>query len=208
MTFQNIYSGTIFIIKTLLLATLALVALVLFAPKAEAATTMTGTLITSYGYPAVRVNDASILTITDRVVAPDALWAHVGQAVEIQGDVQDSTISNVFYLVSLDDGTGLIGQRVLSDNVGGPTTPPVLVTPPMAVDRLEGWLIIRTNQPALDISPALLYGAYSEVQLIGVEDISNTLMGSLTGRHAAVEGRLDGLTLQVDHLWAEGNQLK
>ena len=187
------------IVKAAVLVCLSLVVIFLSAPKAEAAV-LTGNMITSGGIPAVRFDDDAIVKFESGSTA-NHFWGSVGSRVQIDGDVRQSTIFALKSVVVVD------GDQIWEDtnpSQGGG----IVVTP---VDRIQGRLIVRHTNPAVDISPELLYGGYSDVTLdnLGADLRAELLkLASGYGGDIIADGDLDGLVMHVDNLWVNGVQRK
>jgi len=206
MTSTKIFTGT-FLVKALLVLGLAVISLFWFVSQAHAAVeTKSGVLITSYGRPAVNMGGGEILNIAD-VLPAYPISSHTGWHIKLRGDVRDNTVSNIQFIVATEgDGAELYGSYTESEEVGGPVD-----EPREELDRFEGILIVRSMQPAMNIAPQQLYGAYDEIQLVNTEGATlpfHEKLIELAGEKAVAEGRLDGLILYTHNLWVDGRLIK
>ena len=205
MTLLNLKPGLGFLGKTILVLSLALVAIFWTTSHVAAApATYTGGVITSQGTPTVKLDSGAIVAPAGNLSAT-SLWRYVGHRVKVRGEVANGTITDIEYIVSLSDESAIFGAETVvlapEENVGGSVETPTVPE----LTHLEGRLMVRSMRPAIDVSPVQLYAGYSHVMLVGLtDDLLNRFMSKHPDAAVVATGRLDGLTLSVVDLWVGG----
>ena len=207
MTLNYLKIGSLWLLKAAVLVSLSLIVIFWLTPKADAATVLTGRLITDYGTPVLKLDDISIISFTDATVA-QRFWTNVGNQVKVDCAVRNSTMFELKSVTVIDSG-----EKVWEDNgaVLGDQTGQGGGVIVKKLDKIQGRLIIRHTQPAVDITPELLYGSYSDVTLGNLDSSLTAELIKLTGGYGGdivAEGELDGLVIFVDNLWINGVQRK
>jgi hypothetical protein len=198
--------GGMWLLKAAILVSLSLVVIFLSSPKAEAATTLGGRLIPNYGVPSIKV-DESIIAVENPAVRGQ-IQQYIGFTVRFTCNQLINGVASGISSIVLTEGDLLTvwqDDSVMSfDAIGGPGEGNA-VTP--SSDRLEGWLIVRSGQPFVDISTPQLSGPYSEIQLLGLSTrLSGELlrMKGINPIRIVAEGKFDVITMQAINLWADG----
>jgi hypothetical protein len=195
------------LLKAAVLVSLSLVVIFLSAPKAEAATTLSGRLIPNYGVPSIKV-DESIIAVDSPAVRMQ-IQQYIGFTAQFTCNQLANGVASGISSIVLTEGDPLTiwqDDSVLpSDAIGGPGDSGT-VTP----DRLEGWLIVRHGQLSIDISSPELSGPYAQIQLLGLSSRLADRLLQIKGFYPiriVVEGKFDVLTMQVTNLWSDGTLL-
>jgi hypothetical protein len=206
MNLNTFKLGLWWLFKATVLVGLSVVVIFLSSPKAHAAT-ITGDLITSGGVPVLKLDDTSIVSFTDSMVA-GRFWTNVGNRVRVDCALRNSIMFELKSVVVTDSGDiawedsgAVLGDRI--DQGGG-----VTVTP---ISKIEGSLLIRHSQLSIDTTPVMLYGGYTIISLDALDSTLTAKLSSLAhgyDGHIVAEGELIGLTMKVDDLWVDGVQWK
>ena len=207
MNLNYLKIGSVWLFKAAILISLSLAVILLASPRSAKAATVTGDLITSGGVPALKIGDDTIAVFTGTDVA-NQFWGQVGAQVKVDCDLRNSTLFSLKSVTTVANGEKVWQDNgaVLGDQSGQGGG---LIVKQM--DKVQGSLLIRHTQPAVDVTPVLIYGAYSEVTLMGLgtslrEELLKLASGY--GGNIIAEGELDGLAMWVDNLWVNGIQRK
>jgi hypothetical protein len=206
MNSNALKSGIWWLLKAAILVSLSLTVIFLSAPKAEAATTLNGRLIPNYGVPSIKVDDS--IVAVDNPEARDQMQSYIGFTVQFTCEgLLNGVATGVSAIVLTEGDMPMIwfDGKVLSDVIAKESSEGNETT--SQLDKLEGWLIVRSGQPFVDISTPELSGPYSEIQLLGLSShLSKELVGmkGFNPIWMVAEGKFDVITMLPTNLWADG----
>ena len=199
------------LLNTVMVFALAVISLFAMAPSADAAVeTRSGLLITSGGEAAINLGLGNGILVLEGIDAKGyPLRTHIGWGVKVQGSFRSEQVTNIRAIVLTEGGGDTIfGELTLMDEVLNQEPTGGDEAELDVLDTFEGRIIVRSMQPAMDISPQKLFGVFDEIHLFGVSQIAGPAVASkklieMSGAQIKAEGKLDGLNFNVYRLWVE-----